>query len=91
MSQVVESILGDMDVQHVPIVPKNQEENGIAETYNGKIMNAVRAALSTAKMSWSYRPWALADANDKYNQLPHTGTGRTPQELWYAEDKPNLR
>lgn len=40
-----------MDVQHVPIVPHNQEENRIAERYNGTVMNAVRAGLTTAKMS----------------------------------------
>lgn len=90
MSKVVEDMLVNMDVTHVPIVPQNQEENGIAERYNGKIMNAVREALKTAKMSWTHLPWALAEANSKYNQLPHRSTGKTPQEIWFGEDKPNI-
>lgn len=76
MSQVVDAILVDMDVQHVPIVPHNQEENGILKHYNGTIMNFVRAAISTERMNCSNWPWYLADANDKYNQFPHSRTVR---------------
>lgn len=65
MSRVVEQLFGDMDITHVPIVLHNQEYNGVAGRYNVIAMNAVRTALNTAKIDWSYWPWALADANGK--------------------------
>lgn len=45
-SQVVMEILDDMDVEHVPTISYNPEENGISQRLNLTIMNAVRAALS---------------------------------------------
>lgn len=48
------NILGDKEITHVPIVPHNSEENGIAERFNGTIMNTVRAALHTTKISWEF-------------------------------------
>lgn len=50
MSAVVEEMLGDKGVKNVPIVPHNQEENGIDERYNGTIMNVVRAEIATSGM-----------------------------------------
>lgn len=80
MSAVVTEILGSMDVQRLSIAPQNQEENGIEERYNGAIMNVVRKALKKVQMDWYYWPWALAEDNDKYKNLPHAGTGKTLQE-----------
>lgn len=58
-------MLRDMDVQDVPIVSHNSEENGMAEIFNIKIINKVRAALSTAKKSGKYWTWAFADTTEK--------------------------
>lgn len=52
MSSVTTKMLGDMDVQHVPIVLHNSEENGISERFNGTIINAVREALRMTRISW---------------------------------------
>lgn len=62
----------------VVIVPHNQDENDISKGSNETIINTVRAALTTAKMDWSYWSRELADENEKYNQLLHAGTERTP-------------
>lgn len=65
-----------MEVQNVHIIPHNQEENGIDQQYKENMINAVGAALKTQKMNWEHWPWEMVNANDKYNQLPHSGTGR---------------
>lgn len=52
MSAVVDVMLGDMYVKHLPIVSHNSEENGLFERFNGTIMNAGRAAFNTSEMSW---------------------------------------
>lgn len=64
MSAVVE-MLGDKDIKHVPIVLRNSEQNGLAERFNGTIMNSVGAAIATSVMLWEYWTWALADEADK--------------------------
>lgn len=33
---------------------------------------------------------ALMDATDKYNKYPYKETGKTPHELWFAHEKPEL-
>lgn len=53
-SAVVTQTLGDMNVLHIPAIPHNSEEDGIAKRFNKTAMNAVHAALIYAKMSWSY-------------------------------------
>lgn len=54
-------------------------------------MNAVRAALGTTEMSWRYWTLALADATDKYNQLPHGRTEMSPHQAWFNVKAPNLK
>lgn len=71
-------MLGDMDVNHVSIEPHSQEENGTTERFGGKIMNAVLTARYTAGKGWQHWAWTLADATDKYNQLPHSSTNDYP-------------
>lgn len=90
MSSVVADILADMDVEHLPVIAYNSEENGVAERINRTLMNAVRAALTTAGMKWEYWTWALNDAVDKYNQLPHRTTDTTPHQLWFNQNAPDL-
>lgn len=89
-SKAIAKLLADINRTHVPIVAHNSKENGVAERFNQKIMNAVRAALRTTNMTWHYWKWALEDATDKYNQLPHRSTGKTPYEIWHKKPKPNL-
>lgn len=89
-SQVVMDILGDMDIVHVQTIDYNPEDNGISEWLNLTIMNAVRAALKTADLDWTYWIYALADVVDKYNQIPHSATGQSPHSLWFGE-KADLR
>lgn len=89
-SKVVLEILGDMDIEHVPTVAYNPKENGIAERINLTLMNEVRAALETAKLSCHYWTFALAEVVDKYNQLPHSATGKSPHEAWFGT-KADLR
>lgn len=84
-------MLGNMDIQHMPIIPHNPEENGLAERFNLTIMNSVRTALETAEMSWQYWTWALQDATDKYNHFPHRTTNATPQQAWFDTDELHLR
>lgn len=83
-SKIVMEILGDMDIEHVPTIAYNPEEKGIAERLNLTLMNEVRVALDTAKLDWTYWTFALADAVEKYNHLPHSATGQSPHELWFG-------
>lgn len=83
-------MLGDMGIQHIPKIAHNPEENGIAERINSTIMNAVRTALDTACLDWTYWTYVLADVVDKYNQLPHSSTGKSPHQLWHNAN-PDLR
>lgn len=56
-SVVMKDLLGNMDIEEIPIIEKNTEKNGIAERFNKTIMNDVRTGLSTAKTEWTYRAW----------------------------------
>lgn len=58
-------MFGDMDIAHVPPIAYNPEENGIAERINDTLMNAIRAALDTALIDWTYWNYALAYVVDK--------------------------
>lgn len=69
-----------MDLQPVLIVSHDSEENGMAKWFNGNIMNAVQATLSTARISWQYWTWALEDTTDKYNPVPHKDTRSSPHQ-----------
>lgn len=91
MAEVVKNALADMDITHIPAIPYNSEENGIAERLKCTVMNEVRTALLTTNMSWKYWTWALQDAVDKYNQLPKEATGCSPHETWFRDKKPDLR
>lgn len=84
-------MLGGMGIKHIPAILFNSEQNGIAERFNRKVMNAVRAALRTTVMSWEYWSWALMDATDKYNQLPHKATVKSPNEMWFNMKIPDLK
>lgn len=97
-STVLLKMLGDMEVTDVPIVPYNSEENGMAERFNQTVMKAVRAAPRTTQMSWhsvahtvahsvGYWTWTLEDATDKYDQLPHSSTGKNTHEIWFNTNK----
>lgn len=83
-------MLGGMDIQHVPIVEHNPEENGLVESFNLTVMNAVRT-LSTAQKGWQYWIWALMDATGKYNQLPYRTIGVTPQQVWFQNNNLSLK
>lgn len=48
-------------------------------------MNALREALETVKLDFSYWTYALTDVVDKFNQLPHSEIGKSPKELWIEE------
>lgn len=74
-------MLGDMDIEHVPTISYNLEENGISERLILTLMNAVKATLRTVKLHWSYWTYVLDDAVDKYNQLPHSVTGKSPHQV----------
>ena len=91
MSRTVETMLADMDIAYVPIIAHNPEEDGVAERFKFSIMNAVRAALRTAQMGWSYWTWALLDTTHKNNQLPHAATLDTPHQRWYLTNAPRLK
>lgn len=91
MAEVVQSALADMEIASIPVIPYKSEENGIAKRFNRTIMNAVRTALLPANMPWEYWTWALQDAVDKYNQLPHASTGCSPHEACFSDKKPDLR
>lgn len=83
-------MLIDMNIEHIHAIAYNSEDNGIMERFNRTIMNAFRAALQTAHIEWNYWEWALSEATEKYNQLVHRSTGKSPQELWFQEEKPRL-
>lgn len=51
-TDIVQKILSDMGIQHIPVIPDNSKENVLAERFNRTVTNAVRAALVTAIMSW---------------------------------------
>lgn len=89
-SAVIVDMLDTRDIKHVPIVAHNSEENGVAVWFNLTIMNAIRTALITTKMMCSYWSWALADATDKYNQLPHASTENSPHEACFDATQPHL-
>lgn len=91
MADVVSGALADMDIEHIPAITYSSEENGITERFNRTVMNAVRTALMAANISWEYWTWALQDAVDKYNHIPHRNTGCTPQEACFREKAPDLR
>lgn len=50
-SRFMTKLLGNMEIEHLLIIPHNNEENGVVQIFNGKIINAVRAPLATEIMS----------------------------------------
>lgn len=46
-------------------IPKNLEENGIAEAINRTLMDGVRGILNTAKMGHEFWPYATQDIDFK--------------------------
>lgn len=84
-------MMGDMDIKSTPTIAYNSEENGNTERFNRIINNAVHPALKMANMPWEYYwSWALVDATDRYNQPPHIPTVKTPHEVWFKRNKPDL-
>lgn len=66
-------MLGDMEIKYVPRIVYNlEEENGISERFKLTLMNAVREALKKFQLDYTYWTYTLADAVDKYNQLPQS-------------------
>lgn len=74
-----------MNIEHVPTIAHNPEENGISERINLTIMNAIRAAIKKARIDWTYWVYAIADVVDKYDQIPYSATGKSPHGAWFGE------
>lgn len=89
-SEVVSWMFGDTDVPHIPDIPYNSEENVIAKPFNNTVMNEVRTVLISSNMSWRYWTWELMAVVDKYNQIPHSATGKKPHEIWFVGPAPDL-
>lgn len=51
---VMTTLIGNMDTEHVPKISHNQEYNGVSKRFSGTIINATRASLTTDGMIWSY-------------------------------------
>lgn len=50
-SEVVQEMLGDMNITHIPEIPHNSDENWIAKRFNKTVMNAVQATVISVNMN----------------------------------------
>lgn len=82
VSARVKETLDNYGCKSVLMSTYSPEENGIAEGLNRTLLEAVRAALHTVKMSERHWPLALQDAVFKYNLREHSSTGQIPLNEW---------
>ena len=77
-------------MQHQLTVPKNPEQNGVAERFNRTIVESVRSMLSQSSLPKRFWAEALATATYLRNRSPTKAVlGMTPYEAWHGK-KPNV-
>lgn len=67
-----------------PTVPYQPQKNGIAESLNGTLVSATRAALYQSKLPPECWEDALRDAVFKYNPSIYCATGQIPHALCFG-------
>lgn len=86
-----ETYLKTEGVQHELTVPKNPEQNGVAERMNRTLVENTRSMLSNANLPHSFWAEALSTATYLRNRSPtKTVSGMTPYEAWTGE-KPQMQ
>ena len=77
-------------VRHEVTIPKNPEQNGVAERMNRTLVETVRSMLSHAKLPHKFWGEALSTAAYLRNRSPTKAVdGMTPYEAWTGE-KPQV-
>lgn len=85
-SREFESYLRVEGIRHERSVPKNPEQNGVAERMNRTLMEAVRSMLSGAGLPQRFWAEALATAAYLRNRSPTKALEKkTPYEAWTGE------
>ena len=65
-----ESFLKSQGILHQKTVPKNPEQNGVAERKNRSLIEATRCMISDANISKSFWAEAVTTANYVINRSP---------------------
>lgn len=83
--------LDKQGVEVTTTTPYTPESNGLVERTHGVILSIVRSCLVQSKLDQSYWNYALRHATDCRNFVPHSKTGKTPYEIIFGQQSPNLR
>ena len=77
-------------VKHERTIPKNPEQNGVAERLNQTLVETTRSMLANAKLPKKFWAEALVTASYLCNRSPTKAlAGKTPHEAWNGE-KPHV-
>lgn len=89
-SKEFEAFLAKEGVRHKLIIPKNPEQNGVAERMNRTLVETTRSMLVNSNLPHSFWAEALSTATYLRNRSPTKAvTGMTPHEGWTRE-KPRV-
>ena len=89
-SSEFEAHLQSEGVKHEFTIPKNPEQNGVAERMNRTLVETVRSLLFYANLSHKFWGEALSTAAYLHNRSPTKAVkGMTPYEAWTGE-KPKV-
>ena len=89
-SSIFEAFLSSEGIRHQKTVPKNPEQNGVAERMNRSLVEAVRTMLSDASLPRRFWAEALSTAVYLRNISPTSAlVGKTPFEA-LTNVKPNV-
>lgn len=89
-SKEFEAHLMTEGVRHEVTIPKNPEQNGVAERMNRTLVGTARSILVNANLPYSFWAEALSTATFLRNRSPTKAVcGMTPHEAWTGE-KPRV-
>ena len=89
-SNELEEYLRKNGVKHETSVPKNPQQNGVAERLNRTLIESVKSMLSDLKLPKRFWAEALPTATYLHNRSPTNAVQKmTPYEAWMGM-KPNV-